>query len=307
MMDYGRLINRSFEIAWKYKWLWIFGMFAQGGMYLRTDYLIGNGSSPFAMIDPESIDPTMLFEKLFTIYIAIIPIFVIIMLLGILAQGALIDSVNRIERGGIHSFSTAFSAGIDNFLKMLALGIIWFFTFGIFIVVGIVLISIGFVVHTAVGVLGILLGIPISFMILFLTINLLVLASRAVVVRRTSIFAGIDEGYTLTKMHFGHCFVMFLIIVGLSLGFGIVNSILFFIINFPVDAIMAMLNLQSFAAVLVAFIIGTPVFLIIGGILGVFFSSLYTLFYFELVEPKQDQRTEISTQPPSDPSLPQSI
>ena len=45
-----------------------------------------------------------------------------------------------------------------------------------------------------------------------------------------------------------------------------------------------------------ALVAGLPVSLVVGGFLGVFYNCLYTLFYFELVEPKQEST---ATAPPT--------
>ena len=37
-MDFGNLISRSFEIAWRHKSLWIFGLFVGGASYLNMDF-----------------------------------------------------------------------------------------------------------------------------------------------------------------------------------------------------------------------------------------------------------------------------
>ena len=84
-MDYGRIINRSFEIAWKYKSLWIFGVFAGSGY---SNFYINTGKKmnmdPYFPSDLQNFHfPT---ELLGMFVLAILGMAVIFMVLNILAR-----------------------------------------------------------------------------------------------------------------------------------------------------------------------------------------------------------------------------
>ena len=286
-MDYGKIINRSFQIAWQYKTLWLFGLFASGGssnFNLDFNALRDKHNSPFGIsgfnIPDEAIFSLITFALIFGF---------IVFLVGIIAEAALIDSVNKIERGGVYRFSDAFSAGINNFLKFLGLAILFFFTLMICIGTLVLIGVLAFVIHLAMGILYLLIAIPVFFLLLIVIYNIYALAQRSIVVRQNSIGDALEEAYFLLRKHFSKMVVLAFIYVGLAIGLGIVTFIIWLIINLPIGAITLAMDLNLVSIIIAAFIFGLPFSLIMGGILGTFFSSLYTKFYFELVEPTPTQ------------------
>ena len=103
-MDYGKIISKSFEIAWRYKSLWIFGMFASGGF--NVDF----SGHPSMQMQPNDFGvPQFPPELLGMFLIAIIVLAIVFTVAGQISQAAIIDSTNRIVRGGRYRFSDAFS------------------------------------------------------------------------------------------------------------------------------------------------------------------------------------------------------
>ncbi|UCE24806.1 MAG: hypothetical protein JSU74_01790 [Candidatus Zixiibacteriota bacterium] len=298
-MNYSRIINRSFEIAWRYKSLWVFGMFASGGFAnfnfnMPTGDSDGFGSGSFGMPEfpPELIGMFMM---------AIGALVLVFMVMGLISQAAIIDSVNRIDRGGRYRFGEAFSAGIDFFLRFLGLSILFFVSFAIAIGIVVVLAVIFFAVHTALGVLSLLILIPALLFSFFVLFSIFSLAERVIVVRNASIGDAIEEGWLLVKRNFGKTAMIFLIYIAFLIGFGIFSTIIWIIFSLPIAGLGLVAGLNPISALFAGIIIGLPVSLVIGGILGVFYTSLYTLFYFELVEPVQT--AAIQTPPAAAPPL----
>lgn len=284
-MNYSKIINRAIEIAWRYKSLWIFGMFASGGAfnfdfnYLMDEPSLSSGNS-FDIFD---FDPGIIMPFMFSILIFGFVMFIIY----IIANAAIIDSTNKIERGGVYSFSSAFSSGLDFFWRFLGINIVQIFASVTSIIICGGIIGLLFLAHTVLGIISLLIFIPVIIFIFFIILNIFSLAERVLVVRNVSIGDSLEEGYILFKNNFSKNLIIFLIFVGFSIGFSILIFLLWMVVGIPIGVIIMALNLLSITAFIAAFIISLPVSLLIGGILGVFYSNLYTLFYFELVEPNR--------------------
>ena len=293
-MELGKIVNRSFEIAWKYKWLWIFGMFAAGtGFNLKLEYLLGTSpTNPFDMQQPQNIN----MSDILALYAGLIPIIIIFGFLMVLAKGAIIDSVYKIERGGTFSFSTAFSAGVDNFLKFLGLGIIFIVVWFAYIIIGILIFSILFAISKAFAFICAILAFFISFLFLISLSQIVSLAQRVVVLRNSGILDAISEGYQLFKMYFGKNIGAFFILFAFGIIFSISTFILWLMVNFPINSVIEALNLKSFFAMMAALIMGLPISFVLAGLIGLFSEAFMTIFYIELVELQAQEST--ITQPP---------
>ena len=292
-MDYGQIINRSFEIAWKHKWLWVFGMFASSSFNTNFDFLVDNQSDT-QMFNDFGFDPAILlsFFAVFAVWM------LIIIVCQIISDTALIDSINRIERGGQYSFSIAFSNGLNFFLRLLGLNIVMFFIMMIPISVIVLIAIVLFAIETAIGALSLLFLIPLFLFVMFIIVTIWQLAKRVLIVRNASIADSISEGYFLLKTYFGKNLMMFLINIGFGILFGIVMMVIYLMFGVPIALINNALGLSTIYAFLGAFLFSLPISLVIGGFTGTFSSSLYTIFYFRLVEPQQDVQVQIQNEPP---------
>lgn len=283
IMDYSRIITRSFEIAWKYKSLWVFGLFASGGW---SNF---NLDMPTREIDPSAFGGfdilNMPDEMKVMFVVALFAMILVFVLISFIAQAAIIDSVNRIDRGGRYRFSEAFSAGLNFFLRFLGLALIAMFSFVAMMAVIILPVVLLFQIHTAVGVLSLLFAIPASFFCIYFLTTVFNLADRVIVVRDCSIGDGLEEAYLLFKKNMGSAAILFLLFIAFSIGFAIVSLIVWGIFGLPLAAIGLVADMEPLRALILGVIVGLPISLIVGGFMGVFFSNLYTLFYFELVDP----------------------
>jgi len=285
-MDYGRIVSRSFEIAWEHKWLWIFGIFAAGmGLNLRIEYLLGiSPTNPMELIQLMLNDP----DRINAVNSSLYPISIFSGLITVFALGSIIDSVNRIERGGIFSFSTAFSAGVDNYLKLFGLSIIFITVSMAYVFFISLFITFLFAINMLIGGLSLLIIFPVTLFIFFSLLQILMISLRVVVIRNVGIIESISEGFTLLKMHFGKNIAVFFIFIAFLIGFGIITFVIWFILSFPIDIVIQAMNLKAFAAMMTAMFLGLPVTYLLGGFIGLFYTTFMTLFYIELVDPKPE-------------------
>ncbi len=290
-MNYGRIVEDSFKFAWRYKSLWVFGLLAgSGGGNFNLDMGQGDlgGMGESGMMFNDYFNE--LWQYILPILTAVIVIGLLFFILHLICSPALIDAINKIARGGTYRFSDSYSRGIDFFLRKLGLTMIF-----IAAVLGVILL--GILPIVAFNIFGVLLMLPIFVAGIYLAITLYSLSERALVVRDTSIGNAIDEAYILMKQNFSKCLLMALIFIGLNIGIGIVLITVAAMFFIPINMLVHSISESKMIIFILALILGLPISLVVGGFIGTFFHSLYTLFYFGLVDPNSPYAKPSSPQP----------
>jgi hypothetical protein len=302
-IDFGALIRRSFEIAWRYKSLWVFALFAGGGGYyninlrdnLVKEYGDGDSLGMYDFSGMESFIREHLWEVISALAIWLVAVIIVSLVCYLISAPALIDSVNKITRGGTYRFADAFSRGLDFF---------WRFTGLLFIGVGATTFLVFVIVILAVVLtpFTLILTIPAGFVVGVIAWHVLALGGVAMVARDTDIGAGLEEGWTLVKRNVSNVVIITLLYIGLAIGFWIVFGIISAIAFMPIGVLVALLTGSLWPAIALALVIGLPISLVLGGFQGTFFNALYVQFYFRLVEPAP--APSIATAGPSYPPGP---
>lgn len=287
-MEYGRIISESFRISWRYKSLWVFGLFAGS---------IGTGFS----FDPSSRDiftgrhglreaiesagSVIGLEFVFAWVIVAAVIGLVLMAIHLVCLPALIDGVNKIKRGGLFQLRSSFSAGLDFFWRFLGLAMISIMIaalgFGLSVVVGLALPD----VDTAILTIAAFLFLPVTLFVGFVLTNIFALAQRAIVVRNVGIADGLHEGFELFRRNFLKCLVIFLIYIGASIGVAFGAILILGIVAIPIMLLALIAESAWIFAVIFGFILGLPLLLVMIAFATTLLQNFYTLFYFELVEP----------------------
>ena len=294
-MDYGKMIRDSFALAWKYKSLWIFGLFAGMGGGFNTSFgkhdlasLESDGSTVPIFGQWGTDAPQMLhYLQPFLIGLAIFGLVYLVMYC--ISQPALVDAVNRATRGGTYKFSESFSTGVDFFWRTLGLTILTAIVgiIAVGAVVGCVVVA--WVISPVLGIITLLPAIPVAICLFIAFIMITNLSLRAMVVRNVSMGDAIEEGYTLLRNHLGKNVAFFFIMFLLAIGLGVIIGIVTLIVYAPIVLLAYSLGVPLWAAFLIAVILALPISIPLGGYMGTFFSSLFTMFYFGLVEPSGPQ------------------
>ncbi|MCK4633176.1 MAG: hypothetical protein KAT79_07870, partial [candidate division Zixibacteria bacterium] len=101
-MEYGKIVSKSFNVAWNYKSLWIFGLFAGAG---SSGFNWNTGETEQLDFSSFGFDTSVLAD----IYHILAPLLIwfgllllALICLSFIAAPALIDAVNRITRGGTY-------------------------------------------------------------------------------------------------------------------------------------------------------------------------------------------------------------
>ncbi len=287
-VDFGSIIQRSFNIAWHHKTLWILGLFTGGGngsfnfnwlgdtdrepvgMDFMYD-LFDSAGIPYDFIPPE-------FALVGALIVWLLALLLLFFICYLIAQPAIIDGVNKITRGGQYRFGSSVSRGTDFFWRFFGITLVEIF-------IGIVSIFCIVILAIVLTPFSLLLTIPAGLVVLFFAYHTFALAEVAMVARDGQIGDAIAEGWNLLIRSKANCFIMTLVLIGLGLGFAIVIALAAMIFYLPVNLLVYFLTGNLVAILMLALFIGLPIALVLGGYTGTFFNALYVQFYFRLVEP----------------------
>lgn len=290
-MNYSFLLRRSFDIAWKYKTLWVLGFFAAayGSLGELTDYLPVDRDGWLEDSHPEIIDIIRDWILSAPGIIAIVSLigglfllFLFFIVMHFISVGGLIGGVYQIERGEGYKLKDLFKLGAQYFWRFLGLFLIFFCIFFVFIILMILPLILGIAILKALGLILLLPMIPILFAGIFFFGTIYSLAQREIVANETPVFDAISESYNLLIKNLSDNILVFLIRMGLEIAILVTGTIIIAMFAIP----FVFIGISSIHLLIVLLVLVIPIFLLImvvvEGFLGTFFNSFMTLFYLEL-------------------------
>jgi hypothetical protein len=309
-MNYGDLVRDAFRITLRNRYLWFFGFFAGGtgtnfvgnvpsggGNFNFDDFQRSDLSGLTAQVG-QGLSDTVLILGIVVVVLLIALFFII---LAIISQGALADSVAAIDRGQGRRFGSAFALGMGNFWRVLGYYIVFFLVaLGLLVVIGIpvaLLIGGTFAATQSTGVrvsIAVVVGILAVLLLIVVFIPLSIIgqyALRDIVVRRERVLGSIGSGYTLFRHNIGRSLLLWLIQLGLSIGIGIAFILLLLIVGLILALPAIALAVTGYstgvwiAAVVPAGLIVFLLFLVATGAIGTFSHAYWTLAYLRLTPP----------------------
>jgi len=298
--DYGRVLSRAWQIIWKHKVLWIFGILAScanggggGGGGGNTGYQIGpNGNTPFPTDQIEQ--GVGQFEQflnenwwiILVVILAIILLSFVLYALGMIGRIGLIKGTFKAEGGAESlSFGELWSESLPYFWRVFGmnflLGLAIILLIVPFVILGVVTIGIGFI--CLLPLLCIL--VPLSWALMIV----LEQAQAAIVIEDLGMLDGFRRGWQIAKSNIGPMIVMALIlgiggaIVGVVIAMPVILAVLPVIIGVATlkDSLTPVwIALGCFAAYL-------PVLIFFNGVLSAYIQSAWTLTFMQLSKPKE--------------------
>ena len=307
-MNYGDLIREAFRITLHNRYLWFFGFFASGtGTNFIGNIPSGGGSFNFENFQRSGVGLTAQFGQglsdtvlIFGIVVVVLLIALFFIILSIISQGALTDSVAAIDRGQGRRFGSAFTSGMGNFWRVLGYYIVFFLiALGLLMVIGIpvaILIGGTFAATQATGVrvsVAVVVGILAVLLLIVVFIPLSIIgqyALRDIVVRRERVLGSVGSGYSLFRHNIGRSLLIWLIQLGLSIGVGIAFILVVLIVGLilfiPTIALaVAGYSTGAIIAGVIAALILLPLLLVTAGAIGTYFHAYWTLAYLRLTAP----------------------
>jgi len=310
--NFGEVLTRAWQITWKYKVLWIFGVLAGctnggggGGGGGNTGY--STGPSEFDV--PPEIRRFFLMMQDFTswvednlwLFIAImVLVFLVIILisvfLGTIGRLGLIKGSFEAERGAeALAFGELFSTSMPYFWRVFLLS----FLIGLalfIIIVPIVVIGVLSVVGIACLIPIICLLIPVGF-VLSIVIEQ---ANRAIVLENLGMFDGLKRGWEIARSNIGPLIIMGLMLGGITLVLGIIIALPIFIVIFPTVIAFATGEGQSFTPIYIAvacICLYAPISLALNGVVTTFTQSAWTLTYMRLTQNPECSEAPVFAEP----------
>jgi len=247
-MRYGELLQKAFVTAWKYKYLWVLGFFADTTSFfgIFNDERSEFGRHIWADFpDPASLDLN-LGLSIFAIFLIVCVVLALIILERI-AEGGLICNAAHIERGERHNLSIAWDAGMKYFLRMLGILVFYLVLIFTFIIALGIIGVIAALIATPLLVLSLVFLIPLFFCGLFVLAIGFAYSERFVVIGDQGLFKAVESGFRLFKANPGRSTTMGVIQLLIVIGFVMGLTIVFVILVLPLIILGFFSNLLKFA------------------------------------------------------------
>ena len=297
-MDIGDVITKAWQIIWKHKVLWIFGILAGCGSASTS----GGSNSGYRFsgggrvdINPERFFPNLSRNELILIGLGILAvvfvIFLIAVILGTLGRIGLIRGTMQADQGAeklifgeLFSYSGHYFWRV--FLLNLLVGLVFFIAFTAIIVgyIGASIVTLGILAVCLAPCLCLLL--PLSWFVSIWIEQ----ANIALVVEDIGIMAGLNRGWEVIKKSLGNILIIALILLLIQIVVGIVIGLPFTVAFAP--ALIGMFarggngSLPGWVISLACIAAYLPFLLIFSGVLRAYTASTWTLTYLRLTAPK---------------------
>ena len=315
-MDFGYVLRRAWEIIWKFKVLWIFGILAGCGQAggsggSNSGYQFSGDDSQFTrQIETffNQLDPSIITLLVILAIIIVLVLIVLAILLGTVGRVGLIRGVVKAEEGAQRlTFGELWRESLPYFWRVFGLnllvGVIMIVTFLVLLFPGILLTAatMGMFVLCLIPLICLLLPIMWAVMVVVEQANI------ALVVENLGIVDAIKRGWQVVRENVGSMIVMWLILV---LGVGLVGGM---IIGLPLIVVAAPLVVgyasgtydairSGWITFGVLLLIYLPILLVLSGILKSYVASAWTLTFLRLTaKPSQLLPIEPLITPPPEP------
>lgn len=293
--NFGEILTRSWQIVWKHKVLWIFGILAScsrggGGGSGGGGGGGGNGFDPSTAPQFSGFEQWMSDNWWIFIVIGLVTLILIILFifLGTIGRIGLIKGTYQVEQGSEKLvLGELFSESMPYFWRVFGLS----FLFGIaFLIIFLPFVAFG-VLSAGIGFLCLLPLICILVPISWVVTIIIEQANAAIVLDNLSLMDGLRRGWEIVKNNLGPALIMGLILFVITFVVGLVIALPVFFIVFP--SLLGYFagggeNTTPLILMSVCFCLYLPVALVLQGIMTAYTGSAWTLTYMRLTKPPQD-------------------
>ena len=311
--NFGEVLTRAWQITWKYKVLWIFGILAGctngGGGGSGGGGNSGYSTGPYDQNLPPELKRFIHQMEHFVnwvednlwifIVIGLVILFLVVIsiFLGTIGRIGLIKGSYQAEMGAESlAFGELFSASMPYFWRVFGLsfliGLAFLLLFVPIVLVGVLSAGVGFLCLLPLICLLIPVGIAVGIII--------EQANRAIVLEDLSMFDGLKRGWEISKSNIGPLIVMALILFGITLVLGIIIALPIFIVVIPTIFAFAMGEGRSFTPLYLAvtcICLYAPISWVLNGILTTFTQSAWTLTYLRLTQKPEALEATVFAEP----------
>jgi len=271
------LIRNSFSLAWRYKYLWLFGLFAAGGSG-GPGLNLGGGDTP---PDPETIRAWFLAAIAMILLVGLV-LGTIVLILHVISKTGLIYNVYQIDAGGAHSLSAGWDFARRRFWPMMGLTLLQVCVIFFIVFVPVLAGALIFAASTPLGILAFMLIIPLCLGLVMGILVTWTYAERFLILESRRVTEAIADGWSLLKTEWRPSIITFLAEIGIVIGAIMVLWIVGLVTALPAIALWPVSKL--FAIIYGAFIL-VPIFVVSSAYLGTFRSALWTRVFLALRAP----------------------
>lgn len=325
-MDYGKVLGRAWQIIWKNKVLWLFGILAScsngggsGGSSFNSSSNFQTDSGDIGNLPPQverffrqmsayfdriTEDQIILYVLIFCAFILAIAL--LFWFISIFGRTALVKGTLDAEAGQTLGFRSLWKATSPYYRR--ALGLNFLLSLIPFTVV-LLLVGLGILAGVVTAGIGLICLVPIFCLMvpLFIAYSVYVeIANVSLVTEDLDVSTAISRGWAVFRNNLGSMAIM-----GLLLYFGIFIVSLLVSLPFIAASLPFMFSLMSgseeafntsFIIYLACFAVGLPLFILFNGILQAYLHTAWTLTYGQLSGPKRAAVAKIASSPkPSAP------
>jgi len=313
--NFGEVLTRAWQIVWKHRVLWIFGILAscgRGGSSFNSGSSGGGNGGPGTPPDlpPQFLELFRTIEQNLTAFIAIIIalvciIWIVTIFLSTIGKIGLIRGTAQADGGSEGLiFGQLFSESTPYFWRILGLSLL----VGLPVLVAIVVVVIGlllFIVPLSVSsgndptpafglaMLPLLIGcfcllIPVMFVIGMIARQ----AENAIVLEEMSVMPAISRGWDVFRKNLGPIIIMAIILTVISFVVGFIIAIPIFVVAVPAAIAFAAGEAQNWTPLAIAGVcicLYIPISLLLNGIAIAYTESVWTLTYMRLTRPEDNE------------------
>jgi hypothetical protein len=309
-MGYGDIIKRAWKITWRYRALWVLGLFAgvtgsssgggSGGNNFNSNSNSGSGSgsNPFSDLP----DPSWWSDQIVRILPVVIAVVVLLVVLGfvtwvlrIAARGGLVQAVNAIEESQTFTLGAAWNAGFGAFWKLLGLSILLSLPLTL-VALGLALAAI---IPFALPLLrgdtpnpaafaplcgAFIIGVPVLMVGGIILGIMHELAMRSIMLDGIGVFEAAGNAWRSFRSRIKDTLIIWFINLGLNIAAGIVIAIpIVIIVIVAVIPIVLSATTGSYGTLITVATVGiillTILTMFFTAVWGTFTSALWTIFY----------------------------
>ncbi|KAF0107571.1 MAG: hypothetical protein FD146_1605 [Anaerolineaceae bacterium] len=289
VLHYGEVLGRAWEIIWKFKILWLFGILSScGGNYSSSSnsYRTTSGELPPGLQEWMERFTALLKNPGFVAGLVAVALIYLaaVVFLGYVGSIGLIRGGYQAERGAKQlKFGELFKGSLPYFWRVFGMN---------FLVIFILLVLLIVPMICMIGAANLLYPLFCVWAFVFIVLALgvgmvLTFATPAIVIENLGISKGWKRGWDLVLDNFGAILVMTLIMFAIGLGVGIVLIAPIVVALYP--AVMAIqagsTDLSQFNTAGIIVLIYLPVYLLVNGILTAYSWSVWTLTFLRLARP----------------------
>lgn len=317
-MEHSRILKRAWDILWRYKALWVFGILvalataggSSGGSGSRYSFGSDDFSGRFQMPDIDPATVSTLIAVGIGVAVFLFLLFVAIAIARYVAEVALIRMVNDYEdTGEKRTVRQGFRMGWSRsawrlFLIDLAIYLPAALAFVLVFALALSPLLLLLTENDAASVLGVVVTIGLFFLAIFLAILAHVVLSvlnhfarRVCTLEKRGVTESIRQGYAIVRRNLKDVGLMWLLLAGVQIAWSLVLIPVAFLLIALAAAVGGGLGLAAYGIAgggdtswLPAVLVGAPIFMLLvtlpfaflSGLMQTFTSSTWTLSYREV-------------------------